>query len=89
MNDANRFLDKLNIQQVGVFSVDLLNILKIPLFFFLIGNILFALLLFLRVRILVDTFNAAENKMIQAIVLGYIFLTIIGSLLAVLFLILS
>lgn len=89
MNDANRFLDKLNVQQVGVLSVSVLNVLKIPLFFFLIGNILFALLLFLRVRILVDTFSAAENKIIQTIVLAYIFLTIIGSLLAVLFLILS
>ncbi len=83
------FLDKLNTQRVGVFSVDLLNILKIPLFFFLIGNILFALLLFLRVRILADTFSASENKIIQAIVLGYMFLVVVGSLLAVLFLILS
>lgn len=89
MKEANMFLDKLNTQRVGVFSVDLLNILKIPLFFFLIGNILFALLLFLRVRILADTFNASENKIIQAIVLGYMFLVVVGSLLAVLFLILS
>ncbi|NMC09199.1 hypothetical protein GYA44_02625 [Candidatus Microgenomates bacterium] len=89
MKEANMFLDKLNTQRVGVFSVDLLNILKIPLFFFLIGNILFALLLFLRVRILADTFSASENKIIQAIVLGYMFLVVVGSLLAVLFLILS
>ncbi len=83
------FLDKLKIQQVGVFSINLLNILKIPLFLFLIGNLLFGLLLYLRVRILIDTFSSNENKMIQTIVLGYLLLTIVGSLLAVLFLILS
>lgn len=89
MNDANMFLDKLKIQQVGVLSINLLNILKIPLFLFLIGNLLFGLLLYLRVRILIDTFSSNENKMIQKIVFGYLLLTIIGSLLAVLFLILS
>lgn len=89
MNDANMFLDKLKIQQVGVLSVNLLNLLKIPLFIFLIGNLLFGLLLYLRVRILIDTFSSNENKMIQTIVLGYLLLTIVGSLLAVLFLILS
>jgi len=89
MNDASMFLDKLKIQQVGVFSINLLNILKIPLFLFLIGNLLFGLLLYLRVRILIDTFSSNENKMIQTIVLGYLLLTIVGSLLAVLFLILS
>ncbi|MHC1716629.1 MAG: DUF5657 family protein [Candidatus Dojkabacteria bacterium] len=89
MNNAKTFLDNLDGKQTELFSVSLMNILKIPLFLFLVGNILFSLLLFLRVRILVDTFKAPQNKTIQTITLAYVAITIIGSLLSALFLILS
>lgn len=89
MDTAKSYLDRLGGTDMGVFTVSLLNILKIPLFLFLLGNVLFSLLLFLRVRILADTFKAPENKIIQTVVLIYIFVTVMLTLLSVLLLILG
>lgn len=72
-----------------VLSFDLLGLLKLPLIIVLLSNIIFSLLLFLRVRILADTFKSPENKVVKTIVLMYILLTTACTLLSLLFVILS
>ncbi len=60
--------------------------LKIPLVAILFVNILYAALLFLRTKILADTFQSSQTGLIKAVVSIYLVITIIGSILAVLFL---
>ena len=43
MDTAKSYLDGLGGTDLGVFTVSLLNLLKIPLFLFLLGNVLFSL----------------------------------------------
>jgi hypothetical protein len=86
--DFNDFLDNLETTG-GSISIDILQLLKLPIILVLIGNIFFSLLLFLRVRILADTFKAPQNKIVKTIILLYIFLVLVGSLLSLLFVILT
>ena len=72
-----------------VFSFELLSILKIPIIFILIGNILFATFLYLRVRILSDTYKTPRNKMIKQIMAIHMIVVIAGTLLSLLFVILT
>lgn len=70
-------------------EIDFTNLLKLPLILFVVGNLLFTILLFLRVRILADTFDAQENKFVKILVLIHIFATVIGSIISILFVMLS
>jgi hypothetical protein len=72
-----------------VFSFDLLSLLKIPIIFILLGNILFATFLSLRVRILSDTYKTPRNKMIKQIMAIHMIVVIVGTLLSLLFVILT
>ncbi len=65
------------------------SIIKAPLIVFVLGNILFSLILFLRARLLADTFSTAQNKIVKSVIVIYIITTVIGSLLALLFLVLA
>ena len=73
----------------NVFSFDLLSLLKIPIIFILLGNILFATFLSLRVRILSDTYKTPRNKMIKQIMAIHMIVVIVGTLLSLLFVILT
>ena len=73
----------------NVFSFDLLSLLKIPIIFILLGNILFATFLSLRVRILSDTYKSPRNKMIKQIMAIHMIVVIVGTLLSLLFVILT
>jgi hypothetical protein len=72
-----------------VFSFELLSVLKIPIIFILIGNILFATFLYLRVRILSDTYKSPRNKMIKQMMAMHMIAVIVGTLLSLLFVILT
>ncbi len=71
------------------FSFELLSILKIPIIFILIGNILFATFLYLRVRILSDTYKTPRNKMVKELMAIHMIVVIVGTLLSLLFVILT
>ena len=67
----------------------LLGLLKIPLIVILVANVFFAIILILRARILEDTVSTMQSKIAKGLILTYLAVTIIGSLLAILFLILG
>ncbi|KUK76147.1 MAG: hypothetical protein XD93_1082 [candidate division WS6 bacterium 34_10] len=71
------------------FSFELLSVLKIPIIFILIGNILFATFLYLRVRILSDTYKTPRNKMVKQLMAIHMIVVIVGTLLSLLFVILT
>lgn len=73
-----------NLGKINIYSV-----LKFPLLIFILGNVLFALILFLRARLLSDTFSTSQNKIAKSIIVIYIITTVVGSLLSILFLALA
>jgi len=79
-------LDNLGKNPFGGLMVSVASILKFPLVLILFGNVLFAALLFLRSRILSDTFESSSIGVIKTIITIYLITTIIGSIIAVLFL---
>jgi len=64
-------------------------LLKGPSIIILLANIFFAVLLFLRARILADTVATAQSKQVKSIIVIYLAVTVIGTLLSILFLILA
>ncbi len=72
-----------------VFSFNILSLLKIPIIFILVGNILFATFLYLRVRILSDTYKTPDNKMVKQIMAIHMIAVVVGTLLSLLFIILT
>lgn len=87
--NPNDLLDNIGGVSLGTLSVNLVSILKLPLILFLFGNILFAILLLLRVRILADTFESPQNSIVKTIVFIYLVLSIVGSLVALLFMLIG
>ena len=88
-NDVNNMLDNIGQNPFAGFGFKLSSLFKFPLAIILIGNLLFSILLFLRVRILADTFESSSNGIVKTIVGGYIALTVIGSIVTVLFLLIG
>ena len=86
--DVNEFLNNLG-GNSSILSFDVMSLLKVPIILLLMGNILFSLLLFLRVRILADTFKDPQNKIVKIVVLLYMAAVLVGSLLSLLFVILT
>ena len=86
--DIDDFLNNLG-GSSSILSFDILSLLKLPIILVLIGNILFSLLLFLRVRILADTFKTPQNKIVKIVTLLYIAIVLLGSLLSLMFVILT
>jgi hypothetical protein len=89
MEEINEILNNLYTIQIGTIEFNFLPLLKIPAILFLIGNLLFSLILYLRVRMLSDTFVMGDNKIMKSIVILYLIATFLLSLVAMLFLILS
>lgn len=67
-------------------SFSITGLLKFPLVIILFGNILYAILLYLRSKILADTIESSQSGVIKTLISVYLVITIIGSILAVLFL---
>ena len=86
--DVNEFLNSLG-GSSNILSFNMLSILKLPIVVILIGNILFSFLLFIRVSILADTFKTPQNKIVKTLVLLYMLVVLVGTLLSLLFVILT
>lgn len=78
-------LDKLTMQTPQI-EFNGFALLKLPALMFLFIIMFFSLLLFLRVRILSDTFTSPDNRMIKTIVVLHLLLTIAGTLISLLLL---
>jgi hypothetical protein len=89
MDNAKGILDNLGKNPLGGLSVNVATLLKFPLVLILFGNVLFAALLFLRSRILADTFESSHNTLIKVVISTYLTITVIGSIIAVLFLLIG
>lgn len=95
MDDVNQLLNNMGSEVVTktaetpVSVMDFSLFLKLPVIIILVANIFAAVLLFLRVRILSDTITTSENKRIKSLVVTYLIVTVIGTLLSILFLILA
>lgn len=89
MDTTNDVLGILETGNETGFTFTILSLFKIPFILLLLGNIFFVILLFLRIRILADTFNSPNNRLIQSVLRAYIGIVIIASLVALLFLILA
>lgn len=86
--DIDEFLNSLGTGS-DIISFNIASLLKVPIILVLIGNILFSLLLFLRVRILADTFKDPQNKIVKTVTLLYMAIVLLGSLLSLMFVILT
>lgn len=86
--DTNDFLNNLGGSN-SILSFNFLSLLKLPIILILMGNTFFSLLLFLRVRILADTFKTPQNKIVKTIILLYTIMVAVGTLLSLLFVILT
>ncbi len=89
MDNPNDILDNLGKNPLSGLGINAIGLLKAPIIIILIGNLLFSALLFLRSRILADTFESSSNKVIKIIVSSYLVLTVIGSIVTVLFLLIG
>jgi len=89
MNEANEILNNINTVKLEPFEFNLLPLLKVPFVLLLIANLLFALILYFRIRILSDTFVTSQNRKVKSIVVIYLLGTFFLSLFAILFLVLS
>ncbi len=89
MDDANDILNNLGKNPFSGLEINIVSLFKAPIVIILIGNLLFSALLFLRSRILADTFESSNNKVIKMIVSGYLVVTVIGSIVTVLFLLIG
>lgn len=70
-------------------NIGIVSLLKLPLIIVLFGNVLFAVLLLLRIRILSETFETTDNKLIRYLVRFYLFISVIGSIIALLLLLIG
>lgn len=70
-------------------SLGIISLLKLPLIIILFGNVLFAILLLLRIRILSETFETTDNRLIRYLVRFYLIISVIGSIIALLFLLIG
>ncbi len=89
MNDIDNILGNIGTNPFEGLGVSVMSLLKAPIILILVGNLLFSVLLFLRARILADTFESSSNSIVKTMVGGYIILTVIGSIVTVLFLLIG
>lgn len=89
MDNPNDILNNLGKNPFSGLGINIISLFKAPIVIILIGNLLFSALLFLRSRILSDTFESSSNKIIKVIISGYLVLTVIGSIVTVLFLLIG
>ena len=78
---GNRTLEGINFNFSGL--------LKFPLVILLFGNVLFAALLFFRTRILADTYQSSQAALVKTVISIYLATTILGSIIAILFLLIG
>ncbi len=64
------------------FTINLGDVLKLPLIVILIGNIFYSLMLVLKIKILVDTVESENSGKIKALVYINLFVSLVVALLA-------
>lgn len=98
MDDVNQLLDNIGPETATkttgttapvITAIDFSWMLKLPGIVILLVNVFFAVLLFLRARILADTIATSQSKLVKSIIILYVAFTVIGTLLSILFLILA
>ena len=89
MEEIIEILNNLSGNSTDTMNIGIVSLLKLPLIIILFGNVLFAILLLLRIRILAETFETGDNKLIRGLVLFYLFTSVIGSIIALLFLLIG
>lgn len=82
-------LNNLSGNSMNTINIGIISLLKLPLIIILFGNVLFAVLLLLRIRILSETFETGDNKLVRGLVLFYLFTSVVGSIIALLFLLIG
>lgn len=87
--DGLELLNNLNENKDYSLSFDVKHLFKFPLAVVLFGNILYALLVVLKVRILSDTFESTDKNKIKSLAYLYLAVIVVGSLLSLLFIILG
>lgn len=65
------------------------SIFKLLFLVIIVGYVIYALLLTFRVRILSDTVNSATNKIVNSVVYAHLLVAVVGSLLAVILILLG
>jgi hypothetical protein len=84
--DTNTFLNNLGSSDI---TISMSSILKLPLVILIFGNLFFATMLYFRSRILSDTLKSSQNLFLKVIVPVYLFASLLGSILAVIFLLIG
>ncbi|MDD4382171.1 MAG: hypothetical protein PHE21_02405 [Candidatus Dojkabacteria bacterium] len=82
-------LDNLSNSTGSSIKFDILKLLKFPVGIIIFGNILFGILLLLRVRILADTLSTQDNRVVKTIVVINILVGIVGGIIALLFMLIG
>ena len=70
------------------FSISILAFFKIPFMLLILGNFIFIILLIIKIKILADTIDCPNNRLIKKILRSYIIISIIASLLSLFFILL-
>lgn len=89
MENITEILNNLSGSAGDTINIGIISLLKLPLILILFGNVLFATLLLLRIRILSETFETTDNRLIRYLVRFYLLISVIGSILALLFLLIG
>ena len=76
-------------QNVWEPTINLGDVLKIPLIIVLIGVLLYSFMLLLKVRILVDTIDSEGNLKMKTLVTFNLFLSILGTVLGTIIILLG
>ncbi|HNR53250.1 MAG TPA: hypothetical protein PKI16_02140 [Candidatus Dojkabacteria bacterium] len=89
MENILEILNNISGTTTDTINLGIISLLKLPLIIIIFGNVLFAVLLLLRIRILSETFETTDNKLIRYLVRFYLFISVIGSIIALLLLLIG
>lgn len=84
-NDIVEGLDSLRRTEL---SISILAFFKIPFMLLILGNFIFIILLSIKIKILADTIDCPNNKLMKKILSSYIIISIIASLVSLFFILL-
>ena len=88
MLTGNEVVDVLESYRRTDLSISILAFFKIPFMLLILINFIFIILLIIKIKILADTIDCPNNKLIKKILRSYIIISVIVSLLALFFILL-
>lgn len=89
MNSTDSILNNLDNGITNSINFDIFKLLKLPLGIVIFGNILFNILLFLRIKILSDTLTTQDNRIVKTVVLINLLVSIVGGIISLLFMLIG